>query len=118
MKTDHNCEDRAYKHYKSNPIPTSILYITSYFDYALRLLGRGYLCSIRMPCLACTLSFLHIVSVVFDNAIPTSLYILIKCLLYFFMCFLVVKHKSQRAVVGLNKYDSRKIHVASFPTDM
>ena len=35
--------------------------------------GMGYLCSPFIACLACTI--LHLVSVVFVTAIPTSLYI-------------------------------------------
>ena len=38
--TETRCRDRAYKHCTNNPIPTSFLYETSFFDYALRLLGN------------------------------------------------------------------------------
>ena len=38
--------------------------------------GWGCLCSLFITCLACTLPSLHLVSVVFGTAIPTSLYIL------------------------------------------
>ena len=34
----------------------------------------GYLCSLCMPCFVCTLSSLDLLSVVFGNVIPTSLY--------------------------------------------
>ena len=36
-----------------------------------------------MPCLSCTLPSLHLFSVVFGTAIPTSLYIFGKCFSYF-----------------------------------
>ena len=39
-----------------------------------------------MPCLACTLPSLYLVSVVFGTAIPTSLYIFGKCFSYLYMC--------------------------------
>ena len=37
-----------------------------------------------LVCFACTLPFLHLVSVVFGTAIPTFLYIFGKCFLYFY----------------------------------
>ena len=41
------------------------------------------MCSLCITCLACTLPSLHLVSVVFGMAIPTSLYIFGKCFIYF-----------------------------------
>ena len=41
------------------------------------------MCSLFISCLACTLPSLHLVSVVFGTAIPTSLYIFGKCFSYF-----------------------------------
>ena len=42
------------------------------------------MCSLFISCLACTLPSLHLVSVVFGTAIPTSLYIFGKCFSYLF----------------------------------
>ena len=82
-----------YKDYTSNPIPTSLYtpkHILQIMLY-MKLLGRaifeqkkrdvgmgGYLC---VTCPACTLPSLHLGSVIFGTAIPTSLYIFRKCLL-------------------------------------
>ena len=40
----------------------------------------GVTCSLCMPCLACTLPSMYVVSVVFGTATATSLYIFGKCL--------------------------------------
>ena len=46
----------------------------------------GCLCSLCMPCLACTLPSLHLIYVVCCTAISTSLYIFDKCLLNTCLC--------------------------------
>ena len=47
--------------------------------------GWGYLCSFCITCLACTLPSIHLVSVVFGTAIPTSFNI--KKKLSILVCF-------------------------------
>ena len=84
------CRDRAYKHCTNNPIPASFLYVTYFFNYALRLLGndivhekkKGAGMGLFVQCLY-ALS-LHLVAVVFGTAIPTSLDIFGKCFIYLF----------------------------------
>ena len=49
------------------------------------------MCSPFITCLACTLPSLHLVSVVFGTAIPTSLYIFGKCFSYFKYSLTLVK---------------------------
>ena len=46
-----------------------------------KMYGWGCLCSLLITCLACTLPYLHLVSVVFGTAIPTSLNIFGKMFL-------------------------------------
>ena len=67
--------------------------------------GWGYLCSLFTTCLACTLPSVHLVSVVFGTAIPTSLYIFGK---YFSYLYLIVSPiifiSAERLSVLLNVY--------------
>ena len=87
-------QDRAYKDYTSNPIPTSFFPSFSRLDYEItanstdgeekKMWGWGYLCSLCMPCLACTLPSLYLVSVVFGTAIPISHNIFGKCFLHLY----------------------------------
>ena len=53
---------------------------------AIHVYKRCYLCSLFMPCLAHTLSSLHVVSVGSGTAIPTSLYMFEKCFLQLYTC--------------------------------
>ena len=89
------CRDRTYKHCTNNPIPTSVLYVAYFFNYALRLLGNDIVhektdvgMGLFVQCLY-VLS-LHLVAVVFGTAIPTSLDIFGKCFIYLYTNLLML----------------------------
>ena len=90
--TETRCRNRAYKHCTNIPIPTSIFHAQCHFPviseqskkdvmYKKRDLGMGLF-------VQCWYALsVHIVSVVFGTAIPTSLYIFRKCSLYLYISY-------------------------------
>ena len=92
--TETRCRDRAYKHCTNNPIPASFFSCTMSFQVIsehnqrkMSLTKKDVGMGLFVQCLY-ALS-LHLVSVVFGSAIPTSLYIFGKCFIYLFVSFFV-----------------------------